>query len=79
MTGSPGRGLIDGKAVAGEIMDELSSKIEKFAAGRRAPVLKVIIAGEDPASQVYVGMKVKDAARCGIDSELVELPNNVEE
>ena len=34
----------------------------------------MIIVGEDPASQVYVGMKVKTARKCGIDSELVELP-----
>lgn len=79
MIESQDRGIIDGKAVAREIIDRLSSEIEVFAAGKRAPVLKVLLAGDDPASRVYTGMKVKDARRCGIDSELIELPRDVEE
>ena len=79
MIESQDRGIIDGKAVAREIIDRLSSEIEVFAAEKRAPVLKVVLAGDDPASRVYTGMKVKDARRCGIDSELIELPRDVEE
>lgn len=67
-------GLIRGKPVAERILADLAVRIERFAQERRAPRLAVIIAGEDPASQVYVGMKVKAAARCGIESSLIELP-----
>ncbi len=66
--------LIDGKAVAAAIVEELASEVEVFCAKHRPPKLTVIIVGEDPASQVYVGMKVKAAAKCGIESELIELP-----
>jgi methylenetetrahydrofolate dehydrogenase (NADP+)/methenyltetrahydrofolate cyclohydrolase len=41
--------------------------------------LTVLIVGEDPASQIYVGMKIKTARKCGIDSELVELPASTSE
>ena len=66
--------LMLGKPVAESVITRLASEIPDFAAGHRPPKLTVIIVGEDPASQVYVGMKVKTARRCGIDSELVELP-----
>ncbi len=69
--------LIDGKAVADRILADISAEIGSFSAGNRSPRLSVIIVGEDPASQVYVGMKVKKAAACGIDSDLIEMPGDV--
>lgn len=63
-----------GKPVAALVIEQLASEIPGFAEKHRPPRLTVIIVGEDPASQVYVGMKVKTARKCGIDSELVELP-----
>ncbi len=63
-----------GKPVAALVIEQLASEIPGFAEKHRPPKLTVIIVGEDPASQVYVGMKVKTARKCGIDSELVELP-----
>jgi len=71
--------LIDGKAVAGRIMKDLEAEIRSFSAGGRPPRLSVIIVGENPASQVYVGMKVKKAAACGIDSDLIEFPADTAE
>ena len=66
--------LMLGKPVAALVIEQLASEIPGFAEKHRPPKLTVIIVGEDPASQVYVGMKVKTARKCGIDSELVELP-----
>ena len=63
-----------GKPVAALVIEQLASEIPGFAEKHRPPRLTVIIVGENPASQVYVGMKVKTARKCGIDSELVELP-----
>jgi methylenetetrahydrofolate dehydrogenase (NADP+)/methenyltetrahydrofolate cyclohydrolase len=63
-----------GKPVAASVIEQLASEIPGFAAKHRPPRLTVIIVGEDPASQVYVGMKVKTAGKCGIDSDLIELP-----
>jgi methylenetetrahydrofolate dehydrogenase (NADP+)/methenyltetrahydrofolate cyclohydrolase len=63
-----------GKPVAASVIEQLASEIPSFAEKHRPPRLTVIIVGEDPASQVYVGMKVKTAGKCGIDSDLIELP-----
>ena len=68
--------LMLGKPVAASVIEELASEIPDFAAKHRPPRLTVIIVGEDPASQVYVGMKVKTAGKCGIDSDLIELPES---
>jgi len=71
--------LMLGKPVAASVIGRLSLEIPPFAERFRAPKLTVIIVGEDPASQVYVGMKVRTAAKCGIDSELIELPASTPE
>jgi methylenetetrahydrofolate dehydrogenase (NADP+)/methenyltetrahydrofolate cyclohydrolase len=71
--------LMLGRPVADAVIEELSSGIAGFARSHRPPRLTVVIVGEDPASQVYVGMKVKTAKKCGIDSELVELPASTPE
>ena len=71
--------LMLGKPVAASVIEQLASEIPGFAEKHRPPRLTVIIVGEDPASQVYVGMKVKTARKCGIDSELVELPASTPE
>ena len=68
-----------GKPVAGAVIEELASEIPDFSVKYRPPRLTVLIVGEDPASQIYVGMKIKTARKCGIDSELVELPASTPE
>ncbi len=61
--------LIDGKAIAQSIRDEVKASVEKIvAAGRRAPSLAVVLVGKDPASQVYVSSKKKACAALGITS-----------
>jgi methylenetetrahydrofolate dehydrogenase (NADP+) / methenyltetrahydrofolate cyclohydrolase len=79
LTGSYEDRLMLGKPVAASVIDGLASAIPGFAEKHRPPRLTVIIVGEDPASQVYVGMKVKTARKCGIDSDLIELPASTPE
>src|SRR5215211_4531822 len=43
------------------------------------PGLAVILAGEDPASRVYVRNKVRACEETGVRSQLYELPANVSE
>lgn len=69
--------IIDGKGTAKKIVEELTEEVSEFAGRYRAPSLRVILVGDDPASRVYVRSKVRTAAKCGIDSELVELPGDV--
>jgi methylenetetrahydrofolate dehydrogenase (NADP+) / methenyltetrahydrofolate cyclohydrolase len=71
--------LIDGKGTAEAIVSEVTVAVRRFAEKRRAPHLVVVLAGDNPASQVYVRNKVTMAGRCGIRSTLVALPGDVAE
>lgn len=51
--------VIDGKAVAAQVLEECLSEAEALKAKGVTPGLAVVLVGEDPASQVYVGSKVK--------------------
>ncbi|MBR0030306.1 MAG: bifunctional 5,10-methylenetetrahydrofolate dehydrogenase/5,10-methenyltetrahydrofolate cyclohydrolase, partial [Bacteroidales bacterium] len=46
---------------------------------KRIPCLAVIIVGDNPASRSYVRGKIKAAEFVGMDSRLIELPENVQE
>jgi len=72
--------LIDGKALSASLKEEMKGRVLDLEAryGRK-PHLVVIIVGENPASQSYVRGKIKAAAFVGMDSTLVELPENVSE
>jgi methylenetetrahydrofolate dehydrogenase (NADP+) / methenyltetrahydrofolate cyclohydrolase len=62
--------ILDGKAAAAEIRSEVSSEVAELRE-RGVPVrLDVVLVGEDPASVTYVGMKQRDCAEVGIDSEV---------
>ncbi len=71
--------IIDGKAIAQEVRAEWKIRAEALKARGITPGLAVIIVGEDPASKVYVGNKVKACAEMGLHSELIALPADVSE
>ncbi len=67
--------LIDGKAFATGLRSRLADKVPDFVQKTgRAPGLAVVLVGEDPASQVYVGMKAKQTAEIGMVSFEHRLP-----
>ena len=67
--------LIDGKAAAAALRAEVKARVDaRLSAGRRAPVLAVVLVGDDPASHVYVRNKVKACAEAGIGSVERRLP-----
>ena len=66
--------IIDGKALAGRIQDELKTRVARCTAAGHRPGLAVVLVGEDPASQVYVRNKVRACARPDIRSEEIRLP-----
>lgn len=66
--------LIDGKKVAADVRACLVKEIEELKAAGHTPGLAVVLVGEDPASQVYVGSKVKACAELGIYSQKWALP-----
>lgn len=61
--------VMDGKALAAEVVERVKGYTGELAdkAGI-SPGLAVVIAGEDPASQVYVSSKGKKAKECGFHS-----------
>ncbi len=70
--------LIDGKAIAAEIREEVARDAAGLlAAHGRAPGLVAILVGEDPASAVYVRSKHKACAKAGIHSEVRRLPADI--
>lgn len=70
--------IIDGAAVARGIREGLKGRVEKLKAeGRRAPCLAVILVGNDPASEIYVGHKKKACAEVGIESLSFHLPGDI--
>ena len=72
--------LIDGKAIAAAIREEIrQSVIERSATGHRAPALATVLVGEDPASQVYVRNKRRACASAGIVSIDRNLPADTDE
>ena len=66
--------IIDGKALAARIQDELKTRVEACTEHGHRPGLAVVLVGEDPASQVYVRGKINDCAQCGIESRSINLP-----
>lgn len=71
--------IIDGKAIAQEIRNDLVPEIERLTAQGVQPGLAVVLVGDDPASQVYVRMKGKACAEIGIHSETVRMPASTTE
>lgn len=66
---------LDGSAAAAEIRERIRPRIEEFTqrAGR-APKLGILLAGNDPGSEIYVRNKMKSSAELGMESDLRRLP-----
>lgn len=70
--------LIDGKLLAAEMRGEIKEKTQLFEKERGRKVgLAVVLAGDNPASQVYVRNKIKACDEVGIKSFAVYLPQSV--
>lgn len=69
--------LIDGKAIAESLREEVKQKVsERVAKGLATPGLATVIIGDNPASKVYVRMKQKACQDAGIYSVGHELPGD---
>jgi methylenetetrahydrofolate dehydrogenase (NADP+)/methenyltetrahydrofolate cyclohydrolase len=72
--------IISGREIADEIRAELSERVAELKADSGViPGLATVLVGEDPASQMYVGMKNKAAAAMGIESKQITLPTDTSE
>jgi len=71
--------LIDGRAIAAQILNELAGRVAALKTRGVSPGLAFVRVGEDPASKVYVGRKEKTCAELGIFSETHVLPEQTRE
>jgi methylenetetrahydrofolate dehydrogenase (NADP+)/methenyltetrahydrofolate cyclohydrolase len=69
--------ILDGNRIRDEILNESKSRVERLAARSRLPGLTVILAGHDPASEIYVRNKIKACEGLGIRSEKLTPPDTV--
>lgn len=68
--------ILDGKKLREKILDDLKQKIDKFQV---KPTLVVILVGENPASKIYVNNKKKTAEKLGINSIVINYPQDTTE
>lgn len=70
--------ILDGKAIALALRESVAQRAEKFREQHgRKPGLVVVLAGDDPASAVYVRNKEKAAAKAGFDGKVHRLSSSV--
>ncbi|MBP5352253.1 MAG: bifunctional 5,10-methylenetetrahydrofolate dehydrogenase/5,10-methenyltetrahydrofolate cyclohydrolase, partial [Alphaproteobacteria bacterium] len=68
--------IIDGKKIAEEIKTQLKQRILGLPT---APLLAIVLVGDDEASRIYVRNKQKAAAAIGLQTELYHLPETTDE
>ena len=72
--------LIDGKATAAKIKEEIAEEVKQIvAAGGKRPHLAAILVGHDGGSETYVAAKVKACGECGFKSSLIRFESDVTE
>ena len=72
--------LLDGKALAARVTDEVRSAVEtRVASGRPAPGLAVVLVGDNAASHIYVRNKRRTTEGVGMRSYAHDLPADVSE
>jgi 5,10-methylene-tetrahydrofolate dehydrogenase/Methenyl tetrahydrofolate cyclohydrolase len=72
--------LIDGKAVAAQIKEEITAEVEQIKKnGGKIPHLAAILVGHDGGSETYVANKVRTCHEVGFNSSLIRYEDDVTE
>ena len=72
--------LIDGKAIANVIKDEIAREVTELRSkGGKTPHLAAILVGNDGGSHTYVNAKIKACERVGFQSSMITYPDTVSE
>ena len=71
--------VLDGKSCSAAVESSLVPRIDACVSAGIIPHLAVVIIGDDPASHVYVGAKIRACKRLGIKSSHIELPESTSE
>lgn len=68
--------IIDGKKLSEKVLDDIKRKIKE---SDKKPGLAIVIVGDNPASQIYVGLKEKRSKEIGFYCERYDLKENTSE
>ncbi|GEL12711.1 bifunctional protein FolD [Lapidilactobacillus concavus] len=71
--------ILDGKKVAAAWRLETQIRVSQLLEHQVVPGLAVVLVGHDPASEIYVRNKVKQATKIGIYSVVKRLPEDTSE
>lgn len=72
--------LLDGIKLAKKTKKNICQKVANYVTeGKRAPHLAAVLVGEDPASNAYVKMKIKDCEEVGFKSTLIKKDADISE
>ena len=66
--------ILDGKHVSSEILEGIKKEVSTL---KTKPGLAVILVGNNPSSEIYVGAKEKKCAECGFNSRIIKLQENI--
>jgi methylenetetrahydrofolate dehydrogenase (NADP+) / methenyltetrahydrofolate cyclohydrolase len=69
--------ILDGGRTRDQILHELKPRVDALIAAGRPPGLAVVLAGHNPASEIYVRSKIKACRDLGIFSESLAPPESV--
>lgn len=69
--------ILDGHKIAAEWRLETQIRVSQLLERNVTPGLAVVLIGHDPASEIYVRNKAKQATKIGIHSEVRRLPEDV--
>ena len=80
LSSAEGAKVLDGRAVAARVTDRVGEETVRLKQEARViPGLAVVLVGDDPASQVYVGAKARKAEELGFHSVQHTLPATTRE
>jgi len=68
--------IIDGKKIAGKIIENIKSRIKN---SKEKPGIALVLVGNNPASEIYVGSKEKMSKEAGFYCERYNLDKNISE
>jgi methylenetetrahydrofolate dehydrogenase (NADP+)/methenyltetrahydrofolate cyclohydrolase len=72
--------LLDGVLVSAHIKEQIKQEVKDWQAkGGKKPHLAAILVGNNPASEAYVGSKVKHCEELGFDSTLLRYESSITE
>ncbi|MFT7670974.1 MAG: methylenetetrahydrofolate dehydrogenase (NADP+)/methenyltetrahydrofolate cyclohydrolase [Planctomycetota bacterium] len=69
--------ILDGKATAIAVREGVAMRVQSLVAHGVKPSLRVVLVGDDPASEVYVRNKDRAANKAGIDVATIKLPATI--